>query len=148
MVDPTPRRRPTSSWFLRVFAVFLAVIGLVLFAGGVWLVLLGGSLYYLLAGAGLVLSGVLLFRGRVIGAWLYIGVFLLTLAWALWEVGLDGLGLVPRVIGPAILLVMTLLILPVPEASWRRSRHGTRPRLHRRSDRRADRLRFAEGVTQ
>lgn len=122
MAGPKPRRQPRS-WILQAFAIFLALIGLVLFGGGLWLALLGGSLYYLLAGAGLVVSGALLFRGHVLGAWFYVGIFLLTLVWAVWEVGLDGWGLVPRVIGPAVLLILTLLLLPlVPDARWRWSK--------------------------
>ena len=82
--------------------------------------LLGGSIYYLLAGLGLIASGFLLFRGRTTGAWVYLGVFGLTLVWALWEVGLDGWALVPRVIGPAVLAILVLLVLPIllPER-WR-----------------------------
>jgi quinoprotein glucose dehydrogenase len=33
--------------------------------------------------------------------------------WALWEVGLNGWALVPRVIAPAVLLVLVLAALPV-----------------------------------
>ena len=65
----------------------LALIGLVLAVGGVWLAVLGGSLYYLLAGVGLLAAGYFLIFGRPIGAYIYLGVFALTLVWALWEVG-------------------------------------------------------------
>jgi quinoprotein glucose dehydrogenase len=33
--------------------------------------------------------------------------------WALWEVGLNGWALVPRVIAPTVLLVLVLAVLPV-----------------------------------
>ena len=93
--------------------LILALIGLTLTIGGGWLIGLGGSWYYLLAGLGLVASGVLLVRRSLLGALIYIGVFGLTVIWAIWEVGIDGWGLVPRVIAPAVLLVFVLAALPV-----------------------------------
>jgi quinoprotein glucose dehydrogenase len=96
-----------------VLGAILGLIGLVLAIGGAWLALLGGSVYYLLAGIGLIASGVLIFRGRPLGAGIYALVWLLTLVWALWEVGLDGWALVPRVIAPSVLLILVLLALPL-----------------------------------
>ena len=110
-----PRNR---SLVVILLGALLGLIGLVLFAGGVWLAALGGSLYYVLAGAGLIVSGVLLARRRPAGAWLYLGIFVLTLFWALWEVGLDGWALMPRVAGPALLALLVLLALPLV-AHWR-----------------------------
>ena len=107
------RRSGFGAWALAVFAVVLVLLGAVLAAGGAWLVALGGSFYYLLAGLGLLVSGVLLLGDRPSGAWLYILVFLATVIWALWEVGLDGWALVPRLVGPAVLAVIVLLFIPV-----------------------------------
>ncbi len=104
--------RPASI-VLMVLGAILGLIGLVLAIGGAWLALLGGSVYYLLAGIGLIASGVLIFRGRPLGAGIYALVWLLTLVWALWEVGLDGWALVPRVIAPSVLLILVLLALPL-----------------------------------
>ncbi|MDI6623601.1 MAG: membrane-bound PQQ-dependent dehydrogenase, glucose/quinate/shikimate family, partial [Brevundimonas sp.] len=98
---------------VRILAAVLALIGLVLAVGGVWLLSLGGSPYYLLAGLGLVASGVMLWRLNLLGAWIYIGVFVLTVLWALWEVGLNGWALVPRVVAPAVLLVFVIAAMPV-----------------------------------
>jgi len=98
---------------VRVLATVLALIGLALTIGGGWLLALGGSPYYLLAGLGLVASGVMLWRLKLLGAWIYIGVFVLTVLWALWEVGLNGWALVPRVVAPAMLLVLVIASLPV-----------------------------------
>lgn len=97
---------------VRIFAVLLILIGLVLAIGGGWLLSLGGSFYYLLAGLGLIASGVMLFRLSLLGAWIYIGVFVLTVLWALWEVGLNGWALVPRVIAPAVLLIGVIACFP------------------------------------
>src|SRR5687768_169149 len=97
---------------VRILAVGLALIGLVLAIGGGWLLSLGGSFYYLLAGLGLIASGVMLFRLNPLGAWIYVGVFVLTVLWALWEVGLNGWALVPRVIAPAVLLILVIACFP------------------------------------
>ena len=113
MPTSTGGKARNRSLIVLILGVVLALIGAVLAVGGAWLAVLGGSIYYLLAGLGLIASGILLFRGRATGAWLYLGVFALTLLWALWEVGLDGWALVPRVIGPAVLAILVLLALPL-----------------------------------
>ena len=82
---------------LRLLAVLLLVTGLVLALPGGKLALLGGSPFYALAGVGLVLSGGLLWYLRASGAWLYLAVLVGTLAWSLWEAGLNGWALYPRV---------------------------------------------------
>ncbi|MGK6354328.1 membrane-bound PQQ-dependent dehydrogenase, glucose/quinate/shikimate family [Sphingomonas sp. DT-207] len=109
---PQTRAR-SASIVLMVLGATLGLIGLVLAIGGAWLSLLGGSVYYFLAGLGLIASGLLIFRGRPLGAGIYALVWLLTLVWALWEVGLNGWALVPRVIAPTVLLVLVLLALPL-----------------------------------
>ena len=98
---------------VRILAALFVMIGLVLTIGGGVLLSLGGSPYYLLAGLGLITSGVMLWRLSLLGAWIYIGVFVLTVLWALWEVGLDGWALVPRVVAPAVLLALVIAAFPV-----------------------------------
>ena len=93
-------------------AVVLGIIGLLLGVGGVWLIALGGSWYYAIAGIGLLISAMLLFRARITGFWVYLLVWVGTVIWALWEVGLDLWPLVPRVVAPTILLILLLLSLP------------------------------------
>jgi len=105
-----------AEWAVGLLGVILTLIGVVLAVGGGMLIAADGSWYYLLAGLGLVASGVLIFRQRLVGAWVYLAVFALTVLWALWEVGLDGWGLVPRVIAPAVLLVLVIASLPVLKA--------------------------------
>lgn len=105
-----------AAWAVLLLGVLLALIGLVLAIGGVRLIAAGGSWYYALAGLGLIASGVLLGLRQMWGAWLYIGVFVLTVIWALWETGLDGWGLVPRVVAPAVLLALVILSIPVLKA--------------------------------
>lgn len=83
--------------------VVIVLIGLALAGLGTWLVLLGGSPYYLLAGLGLLVCGVLLGLRRYVGAWVYTAVLVATAVWAVWEVGLDGWSLIPRLIALAVL---------------------------------------------
>ncbi|MCQ4294093.1 glucose dehydrogenase [Pseudomonas stutzeri] len=99
-------------WSLKVFAVALALFGLAMAAGGLWLVALGGSWYYLPAGIGILASGAMLFLLRIQGVWLYWLVFLATLAWALWEVGAQPWPLVPRLVAPTVIALLTLLYVP------------------------------------
>ncbi|MET0748176.1 MAG: PQQ-binding-like beta-propeller repeat protein, partial [Rhizobium sp.] len=100
------------------------LIGAVLLIGGVKLALLGGSLYYAVIGLFLIASGVLTALGRVRGLHLYALAFLITLIWSLYEVGLDGWALVPRLVGPFILLVLAVLIMPTRLANGRRTGRG------------------------
>ncbi|PTQ09421.1 membrane-bound PQQ-dependent dehydrogenase, glucose/quinate/shikimate family [Sphingomonas oleivorans] len=94
---------------VRVTAVILLLIGLWLVAGGIWLAALGGSIYYLLAGLGYGVTGLLLYRGRTAALWLYALLLAATLAWALWEVGLDWWALIPRGVIPTLIGLWLLL---------------------------------------
>ncbi|WP_426024254.1 membrane-bound PQQ-dependent dehydrogenase, glucose/quinate/shikimate family [Brevundimonas sp. PWP3-1b1] len=102
-----------GGWLTLLLGLLLAVIGLVLTVGGVQLVMLGGSWYYLLAGLALIVSGLLLVYRDVRGAWVYGAVFVATVIWALWEKGLNGWALVPRLVGPLVLMFLVLATLPV-----------------------------------
>jgi quinoprotein glucose dehydrogenase len=101
-----------AGWPVKVLGVVLALIGVILIIGGVQLAMLGGSWYYLLAGLALAASGGLIFTGRVLGVWVYIATFILTVLWAFSESGLNGWALVPRVIAPLVLLLFVVGILP------------------------------------
>lgn len=101
------------SVLVRLLGSLLVVIGLVLGVGGAWLAVLGGSPYYVLAGIGLLIAGVLIVRLKPAGATVYFVVFALTLVWALWETGLDGWALVPRLVAPLVILLLVVLSLPV-----------------------------------
>lgn len=104
-------------WVLALLGGFFAV------AGG-YLALLGGSPYYILAGLAMILSGALIGRGDPRGRWLYVAIWVATLIWAIWEVGLDPLQLVPRVVAPTVLLI--LVILPWLIATMRTPKARTR----------------------
>lgn len=107
------RSNGVASWPPRLLGAAFLLIGLVLAVGGAWLAVLHGSPYYGLAGLGLIVSGVLLITRRITGVWLYAAVFAATLVWALWEVGLNGWALVPRLVGPLVLLWLALACAPL-----------------------------------
>lgn len=69
----------------------------------------GGSWYYVLAGIAVLVAGVLLALGKRAGLWLFGATLAATIVWALWEVGLDGWGLIPRL---AWISVLGLVLLP------------------------------------
>ncbi|NTJ44508.1 glucose/quinate/shikimate family membrane-bound PQQ-dependent dehydrogenase [Agrobacterium larrymoorei] len=91
-------------------AVVLALIGLAICGFGSQLVMLGGSVYYLLAGLAFVLTAVLLFRRDKTALHFYALFVLVTLLWAIWEVGFDWWQLGPR--GGFIILVGVWMLMP------------------------------------
>jgi quinate dehydrogenase (quinone) len=97
---------------IRVFSVIVLLIGLALALGGVRLALLGGSVYYVIAGAGLVAASVLLWRQRVAGVGVLLVVFAGSIAWALWEAGIAFWPLFARLLSPALLVLLALLLAP------------------------------------
>lgn len=86
----------------RLFGALLAVLGLALAVGGTTLGLSAG-LYFIVAGAGVVLSGVLIALGKALGAWLYLATFVAMAVWSFVEVGADVNQLLPRLLLPALL---------------------------------------------
>ncbi|SCM71945.1 Glycerol dehydrogenase large subunit [uncultured Pleomorphomonas sp.] len=105
----TTRRPP---WLVRLLALVIGLIGLILLLGGAYLVYVGGSPYYALAGLGLLATAWLLGRGSALALWLYVLVYAATLVWAIWEAGLDGWALVPRVVAPTVVLLFIVTAVP------------------------------------
>ena len=92
-----PQSTAARVW-LCILGAVLALAGLFFLVGGGKLITLGGSWYFALAGAALLASGVQFVRQRPAGAWIYLGAFALTVAWALWEVGFDYWSLISRLL--------------------------------------------------
>ncbi|EQB14709.1 glucose dehydrogenase [Sphingobium quisquiliarum P25] len=113
MADTAVRNGSSLGWPTKLLAGVIGLIGLVLTVGGAWLATVGGSPYYLITGIAMIASGWLLYRRRMLGAWLYIVVVAATILWAFWEVGTNGWALVPRVIAPLVLLIAVLLVMPL-----------------------------------
>ncbi|WP_110649620.1 membrane-bound PQQ-dependent dehydrogenase, glucose/quinate/shikimate family [Salinicola peritrichatus] len=98
--------------FAKIVGIIVALVGLALGGGGLYLVILGGSWYYLIAGVLMLIAGILLFRGQVSGAWLYALVFIGTFLWTAWESGLNYWGWIPRFDVVLILGILVALITP------------------------------------
>ncbi|MEW9617872.1 glucose/quinate/shikimate family membrane-bound PQQ-dependent dehydrogenase [Shinella sp. S4-D37] len=75
------------AWLVLLGAIIVAA-GLFFTVAGGRLASLGGSFYFVVAGVFLLSSGFLIARRRPSGALLFGLVFLVTVAWALWDVGL------------------------------------------------------------
>ena len=92
-----------------ITGIILALIGLVISGGGVWLAALGGSLYYFIAGIGILTTGALLVARHRSALWVYAAVLIGTLIWAVGEVGFDWWPLAARgdVIFPIALWLLT-----------------------------------------
>ena len=88
----------------------LALIGLALGGGGLWLALLGGSFFYLFAGLSFFVTAILLLMRKAAALWLYAIFILVALGWAIWEVGFDWWQLGPR--GGLIILIGLWLLTP------------------------------------
>lgn len=95
---------------LAITIVLVAIMGLGLLAGGAWLEALGGSVYYLIAGIMLLLTSWLLGRRRAEALWVYAALLAGTMAWAIWEAGLDFWSLAPR--GDVLVPLGLWLMLP------------------------------------
>ncbi|MBZ9675901.1 glucose/quinate/shikimate family membrane-bound PQQ-dependent dehydrogenase [Mesorhizobium sp. ES1-1] len=93
-----------------ITSLILFIIGLALGAGGLWLASVGGSWYYVITGLAFLITGWLLYRRRSTALWLYAGIVLATLAWAVWETGFDWWELAPR--GGVIVLIALWLLTP------------------------------------
>ncbi|MBC5785443.1 membrane-bound PQQ-dependent dehydrogenase, glucose/quinate/shikimate family [Ramlibacter sp. USB13] len=100
----------------RVAAALLLVGGACLVGGGAWLAGLGGSWYYLLAGIVLLVDAWLLWTGRPGGVFLFALAFAASLAWALWEAGLDWWPLAARM--DVLFLLGFLLLFARRNTRW------------------------------
>jgi quinoprotein glucose dehydrogenase len=95
-----------------LLAIVMVLIGLVLTGGGAWLVSLGGSPYYLIAGIAMLASAWFLFRGRLLGGWIYCGLFVLSAVWGFAEARGNAWAMVPWLVAPLVLLIAMLLVMP------------------------------------
>jgi len=109
VLAPIPAPVP---WLARVLGVVLLILGFVMLAAGGLLASLGGSWFYALSGLAWALIGALMWgrlREAVLGYALY---FLATLAWSLWEAGLDWWPLGARLGVPFVLGAVLLALVP------------------------------------
>lgn len=119
-LSPAPQRSALAGWWTMFVAVVLALFGLPIAAGGLWLIVLGGSWYYFPAGVALLLTAWFLVRRELTAVWIYLATYIATVIWALWEAGLDPWAQVPRLVAPTVVLALVLLTLPALQGSRRR----------------------------
>jgi quinoprotein glucose dehydrogenase len=99
-----------GGWGAKLIALLLGLIGLWMAGGGAWLLSLGGSAYYVMCGIGCLVAAWLYLRGRSLhGLYAYTAVFVATVIWAFAEVGHDHWQLMPRIVGPAVFLVIVII---------------------------------------
>jgi quinate dehydrogenase (quinone) len=104
-----------SAWlkaYANLLGVILLLVGAYFLYGGYQLIALGGSAYYLIAGVVLIAAAVLLFRKDVRVGHLYLAFFVVTIAWALWETGLQFWPLAARLGMFAVFGLLIALCLP------------------------------------
>lgn len=114
MVDAKRAGEPllAKAWLMLLGAVVF-VAGLAFTVGGTKLMLLGGSTYFLIAGVALMLSGGLIVMRRPAGALLFGVIFLLTVIWALWDVGLTFWPLISRLLAMGVGAMVVALSYPL-----------------------------------
>lgn len=95
-----------------IFGLLLVVVGVVLTALGAKLVGLDGSPYYLIIGLAWLVSGLLLILRKNAGLYLYTISFIVTVIWALWESGLNGWALVPRLDFALVFMIIAAILMP------------------------------------
>lgn len=99
--------------WLALLGTVIVVAGLFFLIGGAKLVLLGGSPYFLTAGIGLSASGFLIARARPAGGLVFGALFLATIIWALWEVGLAFWPLISRLLAMGVGTTVVALSWPL-----------------------------------
>ncbi|SHF49250.1 quinoprotein glucose dehydrogenase [Kaistia soli DSM 19436] len=113
----------------RIFLSLLtAILGLALLLGGIWLAALGGSWFFILLGALVLASALMLFNRRSEGLALYGLTLLLTLAWAIYEVGFDWWALSSRgslLVAIGVLLLMPPMVWSLHQNGVGRARYGS-----------------------
>ena len=74
-------------WTYRIVGALSLLFGLYFLVTGGYLAMLGGSRYFAAAGIAMSIAGVLLYRGRPSGAWLYALTLAASAAWAIVDAG-------------------------------------------------------------
>lgn len=96
------------SWATRLLGWGIGLAGFATAAAGLWLAVLGCSWYYLVGGIAWLATGWLLLRRSPGALAVFAGYVLATLAWALWEAGLDWWPLAARLDIPFLLGLLLL----------------------------------------
>lgn len=109
---PDTHPSPTARVLLIALGTITLLPGVFMLAAGAYLITLGGSLYFALTGLGMSAAGILLVRRRLPGALMYLAVFVASIAWSVWDVGLAFWPLFSRMFALAVLALLVLLAIP------------------------------------
>lgn len=99
--------------WLATLGTIILLAGLYFIGGGGWLAWLGGSWYFLITGLLLVAAGGLIVRRRSLGLLLIAVAVVYTVAWALWDVGLQFWPLLSRVLAFAVIGAAVAFSVPL-----------------------------------
>ena len=86
----------------KTFGILLALWGIALTLGGINLVHMGDNFYFIVIGLGLLFSGVLVSRGKLLGAYTYAATFAIVTFWSLFEIRTNTEPLLPKVLMPTL----------------------------------------------
>ncbi len=111
-----------ARWLPALLAIIQALFGLAMLAGGIWLIAVGGTFMYVVVGIGYLIGAWHLWRRNLAGVFWSIGTFLIVLLWSLIEAGLHFWPQIPRLVVPAVLAMIVLLITPLCFARTRQAR--------------------------
>ena len=87
----------------RILGILLVLLGAAFLVGGIQLSRMGGNAYFIVIGTGIALSGLLIFVGKILGAYLYAVVLAIIIIWSFLEVGTDYQHLIPRLAIPIVI---------------------------------------------
>ena len=107
-----PATIPSPPWVLVAVASLCLLVGLVFFAGGVYLATLGGTWYFAIAGLLMLVAGIQLWKGQGAGGWLFGGVLVGSAVWAVWETGWSFWPLFSRLFVLGCIGVLVTLVMP------------------------------------
>ncbi|MEX5684720.1 membrane-bound PQQ-dependent dehydrogenase, glucose/quinate/shikimate family [Pseudomonas silesiensis] len=96
MTPSSNKKNRSIGWGGKLLSLALALFGLFMFAGGVWLIALGGNWYYAVAGLLSLRVALSLYKGQAAAIVWFAALFVLTLAWTIWESGNRYWGWIPR----------------------------------------------------
>ncbi|NTJ42038.1 membrane-bound PQQ-dependent dehydrogenase, glucose/quinate/shikimate family [Agrobacterium larrymoorei] len=102
----------SKMWLVLLGAVVVLAGAFFAYFGGK-LAMLGGSPYFVISGIALILSGLLIIIRKPLGGILFALVFLGTVGWSLWEVGVDFWPLISRLLAITVGAVFVALAYPL-----------------------------------
>jgi quinate dehydrogenase (quinone) len=112
--NPTAPHNTASSfrWAYRLVGALSVLFGLYFLTVGGYLASLGGSAYFVIAGIAMLAAGVLVWRGRTAGAWLYALTLLASVAWAVTDAGFGFWPLFSRLFALGVVGLLVALVYP------------------------------------